>query len=66
MNIKNLIVVPLLTALIGVAAAQEVTDDKPLLTIFPHRKAAFGFQDKLILFSRVMADFPLCIVDPTV
>src|SRR5438874_13647781 len=66
MNIKNLVrvVVPLLISLIGVVAAQEVTDAKPLLTIFPHPEGRFWISGQLNFILQGHGRFPALYSGP--
>jgi hypothetical protein len=65
MNIKNLVrVVPLLISLIGVLAAQEVADDKPLLTIFPHPEGRFWISGQANFIFQGHGGFPALYSGP--
>ena len=66
MNIKNLVrvVVPLLISLIGVVAAQEVTDAKPLLTIFPHPEGRFWISGQANFIFQGHGGFPALYSGP--
>ena len=64
MNIKNLVVVPLLIGLIGVVAAQEVTDDQPPVTIFPHPEGRFWISGQANFILQGHGGFPALYSGP--
>jgi high affinity Mn2+ porin len=64
MNIKNLVVVLLFIALVGVASAQEVTDDKPLVTIFPHPEGRFWISGQANFILQGHGGFPALYSGP--
>jgi high affinity Mn2+ porin len=65
MNIKNLVrIIPLLISSLGVLAAQEVTDDKPLLTIFPHPEGRFWISGQANFILQRHGGFPALYSGP--
>lgn len=66
MNIKKLVrvAVPLLISLIGVVAAQEVTDAKPLVTIFPHPEGRFWISGQANFIFQGHGGFPALYSGP--
>src|ERR1700674_1893591 len=59
MNINNLVqIVPLLISLLGVAAAQEITDDKPLVTVLPHPEGRFWISGQANFIFQGHGGFP--------